>query len=109
VPVYAVNLIITSAHEMWDVRWLMTHDLFFRDQRRLAEPVEQRSSHGMRISSSELGFHPPVLVASEERDYSRASRLIQSGSMLHAAADLTAAHIPVVDGPPRRHLAVAHN
>lgn len=109
VPVYAVNLIITSAHEMWAVRWPTTHELFFLDQRRLPEPVEQRTSHGMRISSPDLGFHPSVVVASEVLDSSRDWQLIRPGELIHMGADLAITHIPVVDGPPHRLLSLAHN
>lgn len=110
VPVSAVNLIITSAHEMWAVRWPQTHDLFFLDTRGLPGPVEQRSSHGMRISSQELGVHPSVVVASEALDNSRAWQMIQSGELIHVGADLGITRTLVVDGPPRRHLAaMAHN
>lgn len=109
VPVYAVNLIITSAHEMWAVRWPETHDLLFLDKRSPPGPVEQRSSHGMRISSSELGLHPSVVVASEELDNSNSWQMIQSGELIHVGSDLKITRILVVEGPPRRRLAVAHN
>ncbi|BAU96282.1 glutamine amidotransferase [Corynebacterium suranareeae] len=104
VPVYALNLIITSAHEMWAVRWPETHELFLLDQRKQPAPIEQRTSHGMRINSPELGFHPPVVIASEMLDPSLDWHLISSGELIHVGADLTINQIPVVDGPPRRTL-----
>jgi predicted glutamine amidotransferase len=110
VPVSAVNLIITSAHEMWAVRWPQTHDLFFLDQRSLPGPMEQRSSHGMRIRSPELGVHPSVVVASEVLDNSRDWQMIESGELIHVDADLRITRTRVVDGPPRQPLAaVVHN
>ncbi|QGU03931.1 class II glutamine amidotransferase [Corynebacterium comes] len=109
VPVSAVNLIITSAHEVWAVRWPETHDLFVLDKRSLPGPVEHRSSHGMRISSSELGVHPSVVIASEALDDSGAWQMIPSGELIHVGSDLRITRIPVVDGPPRLHLPVAHH
>lgn len=105
VPVSAVNLIITSAHEMWAVRWPATHDLFFLDNRNLSESMDQHSSHGMRISSPEVGAHPSVLVASEKLDDSRPWQMIQSGELIHVSADLTITRTRVVDDPPRLPLA----
>lgn len=86
-----------------------THELFLLDQRRLPEAVEQRTSHGMRISSPDLGFHPSVVVASEVLDSSRDWQLIRPGELLHVDADLKITRIPVVDGPPRRLLSLAQN
>lgn len=105
VAVSAVNLIITSAHEMWAVRWPATHDLFFLDNRARTGPMDQRSSHGMRISSTELGVHPSVLVASETLDNSRAWQMIHPGELIHVGADLTITRTRVIEGPPRWPLA----
>ncbi|MDR7328339.1 class II glutamine amidotransferase [Corynebacterium guangdongense] len=105
VPVSAVNLIITSAHEMWAVRWPDTHDLFLIDNRVLSEPMDRHSSHGMRIRSAELGEHPSVLVASEKLDDSRGWQLIQPGELIHVSADLSVTRTRVIDGPPRFPLA----
>lgn len=105
VPVYAVNLIITTAHEMWAVRWPETHELFLLDQRNQPVAMEHRTSHGMRISSPELGFYPSVVVASEVLDPARDWYPIPSGELVHMGADLSLTHTPVVDGPPRRLLA----
>ena len=105
VPVYAVNLIITTAHEMWAVRWPETHELFLLDQRKQPVAMEHRTSYGMRISSPEMGFHPSVVVASEMLDPARSWQRIGSGELVHVGADLSLTHIPVADGPPRRLLA----
>lgn len=110
VPVSGVNLIITTAHEMWAARWPATHNLLFLDRRGLPGPMEERSSHGMRISSPELGVHPSVLVASETLDDSGAWQIIQPGELLHVSADLTITRTRVIDGPPRWHLpALTHD
>lgn len=104
VPVSAVNLIITTAHEMWAVRWPDTHNLFLLDKRNLPGPVEEHSSHGMHISSPELEVHPSVLVASEILDDSGAWHMIRPGELIHVSADLTITRTQVVDGPPRIYL-----
>ncbi len=105
VPVSAVNLVITSAREMWAVRWPDTHDLFFLDNRDYSEPMDQRSSQGMRISSPESGTHASVLVASEKLGDSRPWQMLQPGELIHVGTDLTLTRTQVADGPPRYPLA----
>lgn len=103
VPVLAVNLVITTAHELWAVRWPQTHDLLVLDRRGERRALDHRSSHGTRVHSPELASAPSVVVASERLDGSPGWRMLEPGHLLHVGPELSLTTTAVV-GPPRHRL-----
>ncbi len=104
VPVLAVNLVLTTPHELWAVRWPDTHDLLVLDRRGERATLDHRSSHGTRVHSPELASSPSVVVASERLDGSPAWRMLEPGELIHVGRDLTLSSSVAVDGPPRLRL-----
>lgn len=104
VPVYAVNLVVTSPHELWAVRWPDAHDLWLLDRRGERGTLDHRSSHGTRVHSPELAAAPSVVVASERLDGSASWRMLAPGELVHVGAELSVTSTVVVDRRPRESL-----
>jgi predicted glutamine amidotransferase len=103
VPVFAVNLVLSTPRELWAVRWPETHRLLVLDRRGEQASLDHRSSHGTRVHSPELAGAPSVVVASEHLDDSPGWRMIEPGQLLHVGPDLTI-HQDEIVGPPRHRL-----
>ena len=115
-PLYALNLVISTATELWALRSPATHELYV-----LARPPGGRGStsdlgndhpgtgqlegHTTRISarSARLAERPAVIVASERMDDDPGWRLLQPGELVHVSADLTVSSGTPFD-PPRHQL-----
>jgi predicted glutamine amidotransferase len=108
-PLYALNLVLSTATELWALRYPATHELYMLD--RLAggpagrRELEARSS---RISarSDELASAPSVVVASEPMDDDPGWRLLESGELLHVYSDLRVETQMAFPGDPPRLLSL---
>ncbi|MGY3564498.1 class II glutamine amidotransferase [Sinomonas sp. RB5] len=104
VPVLSLNCIITTATDLWAVRYPDTHELHVLEDRTRApgrvRPLHARSA---RISAhaEDLGDH--VLVATEPMTDDPRWRMIDPGTLLHVGSDLTVScSSPFPDQPTRR-------
>jgi glutamine amidotransferase len=93
-PVYALNLVLATAGELWVLRYPDTHELFVLE--RPAGGTAPRGRTGLdattkRISAkaAALADRPSVIVASERMDDDAGWRLLQAGELLHVGRDLT--------------------
>ncbi|WP_244223692.1 class II glutamine amidotransferase [Amycolatopsis circi] len=108
-PVYAINLILTTPTELWALRYPDTHDLYVL-QRCPGGPhgnrhLEHTSTAGrIRARSSSLVDRRAVVVASERMDEDPAWQNLRSGELLHVGPDQTATRRIVLDHPPRHPL-----
>lgn len=108
-PVYAINLVLTTADELWALRYPDTHDLYVL-QRCAGGPhgdrhLEHASAAGrIRTRSGSLARHRAVVVASERMDEDPGWQNLRPGELLHVGADLTATRRIVLDQPPRHPL-----
>lgn len=108
-PVYAINLVLTTPDELWALRYPDTHDLYVL-QRCAGGPhgdrhLEHASAAGrIRARSSGLARHRATVVASERMDEDPGWQNLRPGELLHVDADLTATRRIVLDRPPRRPL-----
>ncbi len=103
-PVYALNLVLTTATDLWALRYPATHELYA-----LARPaggtgtgrgLEARTSR-IHARSPHLADRPAVIIASEQMDDDPGWRLLDPGELLHITSDLTvssAAPFPPVPG-----------
>ncbi|HET6213622.1 MAG TPA: class II glutamine amidotransferase [Micromonosporaceae bacterium] len=111
-PVYALNLILTTPTELWALRYPDTHRLFVL-RRGAGGPrgdrhLEHASAQGtMRVRSGDLGTAPAVVVASERMDEDTGWRLLDPGELLHVGADLEVTGRVVLDKPPVTQLTLA--
>lgn len=105
-PVYALNLLLTSSTDLWALRYPDTHELYVLERPPggggTAEALDARTS---RISarSPDLSSRPAVVVASERMDDDPGWRLLGAGELLHVGADLQpSSSTPIA--PPRHQL-----
>jgi glutamine amidotransferase len=93
-PIYAINLILTTPGELWALRYPGTHDLFVL-QRAPGGPhgdrhLDHASTSGrIRARSGRLAQHRAVVVASERMDEDPGWQNLASGQLLHVGPDLT--------------------
>ena len=91
-PLYAVNLVLTTATDLWALRYPATHELYV-----LARPAGGTgTSHGLEAATSRiharsphLASRPSVIIASEQMDDDPGWRLLGPGELLHVRSDLT--------------------
>lgn len=90
-PMYALNLLLTTATGVWALRYPGTHELYLLDRR---EPrATEAGSLDMRTGriharSAHLGSLPSVVFASEPMDDDAGWQLLQAGELVHVDADL---------------------
>jgi predicted glutamine amidotransferase len=104
-PLYALNVVLSTATELWALRYPATHELYVLE-REAGGPggrreLEARSS---RISahSAELATTGSVVVASEPMDDDPAWRLLESGELVHVHSDLHVETRIAFPGDPHR-------
>lgn len=100
-PVFSLNFIITTATELWALRYPETHELYVREDRGVPDPsVRRLDARSQRISvlSDDVAEH--VLVATERMDDDARWRLLDPGELLHVGPDLrTTSSRPFPHGP----------
>ncbi len=110
-PVYSINCVLVTEHELWAFRYPETHRLFVLE-REAGGPHGRRELHHvsreLRVHSARLADHPSVVVASEPLDDHAGWRLLESGELVHVAADLTVTSSVAVDFPPADPLELHH-
>lgn len=105
-PVYALNLVLTTATELWALRYPSAHELYVLERAvggtGTNRPLDGRTS---RISarSDDLADRPATIVASERMDDDPAWRLLAPGELLHVGPDLASRSSTPFD-PPRHQL-----
>lgn len=107
-PVHALNLVLTTAADLWALRYPDTHDLYVLERRAGGHHGTRHLDHSgtggrMRVHSQDLAGSPAVIVASERLDDNPGWRLLRSGELLHVAGDLrTTSHLAVPGTPAHR-------
>jgi glutamine amidotransferase len=104
-PVYAVNLVLTTPTDLWALRYPDTHRLYA-----LVRPaggphgdrhLEHASAAGtVRVRSGDLATAPCVVVASEPMDEDPNWRLLDPGELLHVAPESQVTSRVAVDHAP---------
>jgi predicted glutamine amidotransferase len=104
-PLYALNLVLTTADGIWALRYPDTHDLFV-----LERPAGGNHGHHhfdgasaagrIRVHSAHLAEAPAVIVASEPMDEHPGWRNLAPGELIHVDADLNVHSSRVVTEPP---------
>ncbi|HEY6523361.1 MAG TPA: class II glutamine amidotransferase [Solirubrobacteraceae bacterium] len=104
-PLFAINLVLISAEELWALRYPDSHDLLVLE-RTAGGPgggahLAHSSPHGrIRVHSSDLADQRAVVIATERMDDDPAWTPLDSGELLHVDADLKVTRGRVLDGPP---------
>jgi predicted glutamine amidotransferase len=106
-PILSINFVLTTATELWALRYPEHHSLFVLERPAggggdpTPRALDQTSSHGTRIHSDHARDRPVVIVASERMDED-AWREIHSGELIHVDATLTLTSEQLFSGPPPR-------
>ncbi|MCV7289270.1 class II glutamine amidotransferase [Mycolicibacterium wolinskyi] len=103
VPVYAVNILLSTATDIWALRYPETHELYVLDRRRAVEKRLRLHSRRIHAESEHLTTMPSVVFASEPMDGEH-WRLIAPGELVHVDADLEIHRQVEFPEPPRRQL-----
>lgn len=103
VPVYALNVLLSTATDLWALRYPEPHPLYLLDRRRVEGHRLRLRSHRISAHSDHLAALPSVVVASEPMDGEHWHALA-SGELLHVDADLRITRRVVLPDPPRHQL-----
>jgi glutamine amidotransferase len=100
-PVFALNLVLISATELWALRYPDTHELY----------VLECPAGGSDLASGTVRVdgpaEPAVVVASERMNDDPNWRPLNSGELLHVDADLRITVTTVLPEPPAHRLSLA--
>jgi predicted glutamine amidotransferase len=111
-PLYALNLIVIAADEVWALRYPEAHELWLLDR----EPggphggrhLELASAAGrIRVRAGDLARAPAVVLASERMDENPAWRLLEPGELVHVDSRRRVHRHPVLTEPPAHPLTLA--
>ena len=111
-PLFALNVVLTTRDELWALRYPETHGLYVLERAPGGTLGAPHLDHGspagtVHVRSGDLGERPAVVIASEPMDEEPAWRALASGELLHADAKLGVSSKIVIEHPPRRPLALA--
>ncbi len=103
VPIYAVNVLLCTATDMWALRYPQTHELYLLDRRH--DEASRRDFHlrtaRIRAWSEHLCTRSSVVFASEPMDDDPRWRLLEPGELVHVDAGLRITRTLALPDPPR--------
>jgi glutamine amidotransferase len=108
-PLYALNIVLTTATDLWALRYPATHELWVLERPPGGPHGDRHLEHAsaagtMRVRSGDLASAPAVVVASERMDEDPQWRLMDSGELLHVGPDLRVTSTVALDELPRHQL-----
>lgn len=111
-PLYAVNLVLTTPTELFALRYPETHPLLMLPRRAGGPHGNRRLDHHsgrgtVRVRSADLADRAAVVVATERMDDNPDWRELAPGELLRVAADGTVSSEIVLDDKPRHPLTLA--
>ena len=111
-PIFALNLILVTATDLWALRYPDGHELHMLERAAGGTSgdrhLEQASARGsIRVRSGELAHRRAVVVASEVMDEDPGWRGLESGELLHVDGDLKCSVVQALEGPPAKQLTLA--
>ncbi|OBH25617.1 class II glutamine amidotransferase [Mycobacterium sp. E1715] len=102
-PIYAVNVLLSTATDMWALRYPDTHELYILD--RSDDAAIQAPAFDMRTSriharSEHLCTRSSVVFATERMDDDPRWRLLEPGELVHVDATLRVDRRLILPSPP---------
>jgi predicted glutamine amidotransferase len=105
VPIYAANILLCTATDMWALRYPESNELYVLDRSdgHAAKPEPEFDLRTKRIhaTSEQLATHPSVVFATERMDDDPRWRLIPPGELVHVDSALQVTRSLVLPDPPR--------
>jgi predicted glutamine amidotransferase len=90
-PVFSLNFIMTTATDLWALRYPATHELHILERNpatvAVPAPLEARSAR-IHARSEELASSSHVLIATEPMDQNPGWRPVAAGELVHVGPDL---------------------
>ena len=105
-PLYAVNLVLTTSTDLWALRYPASHELYVLDRPATGVGLEARTDR-IHARSGALASAPSVVVASEKMDDDPGWRLLEPGELLHVDADQRLSSRTPFDPVPNHLLALS--
>jgi len=110
-PLYALNVVLITARELWALRYPDTHGLYVLErpatQQRRRHLDHSSAAGTIGVRSGDLAQAGSVVVASEPMDEDPGWRQLAPGEMLHVDAHLATRSTIAVDVEPRHRLTLA--
>src|SRR5215471_17333691 len=103
VPIFALNILLCTATDMWALRYPETHELYLLDRRDVGGRRLRMRSARISAHSDELTSDASVLFASEPMDDDE-WRPLASGELVHVDADLRIDRRIAFPDPPKHQL-----
>jgi predicted glutamine amidotransferase len=104
VPIYAVNILLSTATDMWALRYPESNELYLlnRSDVQAAEPDSEFDLRTKRIraTSDHLSNRPSVVFATERMDDDPRWRLLAPGELVHVDKTLHVTRSVVLPDPP---------
>jgi len=105
VPIYAVNLVLCTATDVWAVRYPEPNRLYLLDRRQTATcPRFDMQTSRIHAQSSNLDEGPSVVFASEPMDDDPGWELIEPGLLVHVDDHLRISRRTLLPDPPKHQL-----
>jgi glutamine amidotransferase len=103
VPIFAVNMLLSTSTDMWALRYPETHELYLLDRRGIDKRRLRMHSDRITAHSEQLTSDASVLFASEPMDDDD-WQLLASGELVHVDADLQIDRRIAFPDPPKHKL-----
>jgi predicted glutamine amidotransferase len=103
VPIYAVNVLLSTATDVWALRYPEPNELYILDRRDGQDGFHLRTKR-IRAHSEHLRARPSVVFASEPMDDDPRWRLLAPGELVHVDAALQITRSMVLPDPPKQQL-----
>jgi predicted glutamine amidotransferase len=107
VPIYAANLLLATASDMWALRYPKTHELYMLDRRFCSTAFEMQTTR-IHARSPQLDEQSSVVFASEPMDNDAEWRLLDPGVLVHVDAALSITQCEVLPDPPKHQLTLSY-
>ena len=105
IPLYSLNMILTTPNDLWALRYPDTNELWILERSvggfDPGEGFDERSESGtLRVQAGELSFLPATVIASERMNVNPGWRLLESGELVHVDSELRVSSTIAVPFPP---------
>ena len=105
VPIYAVNVLLSTATDVWALRYPESNKLYVSDRHDMPEDHRfQLRTNRIHAESQPLRSRPSVVFATEPMDDAARWQLIEPGELVHVNAGLQISRDLVLPDPPRQQL-----
>ncbi len=101
VPIYAVNVLLSTATDMWALRYPESHELYVLDRRLDGAPDFDLRTNRIRAWSQSLRTRPSVVFATERMDDDPRWSLLAPGELVHVDSALRVTRNLVLPDAPR--------